>query len=330
MRSRFAVVVALALASGCLVPKKQVLALEEQRKSEQAACQTASEQQASRIADLEAGLAEREKSIEALEGRLRGLQLERDQLDGEVDSLTKEKAEWLSARAKLNSSIDETRQALREAQERKAATEARIAQYRDLLERFKTLIDAGKLQVKIVDGRMVVELATDVLFASGKADLSPDGEAAVKQVAEVFAQIPDQRYQVEGHTDNVPIKTAQFPSNWELASARAIRVVRALVDAGVPPDRVSRASFGEFRPVGDNGTKGGAGREPADRDHAGARPVAAARPRRAERAHRELTETRPTRFRHAPDASPSITRRRAPGSARSRPGCGSCRPRRPR
>lgn len=247
----------LALAGGCLVPKKQILALEEQRATEQAAAQARAASQDEKIAALEAELAERHKAVEALEGRIRGLELERGQLEDQVDALTKEKAELVSDRARLATSIDETRKALREAQERKAATEARIAQYRDLVERFRALIDAGKLQVKIVDGRMVVELATDVLFASGKADLSAEGKSAIGQVAAVFAEIPDQRYQVEGHTDDVPIKTAQFPSNWELASARAIVVVRALVEAGVPPDRVSGASYGEFRPVADNKSKEG-------------------------------------------------------------------------
>ena len=73
----------------------------------------------------------------------------------------------------------------------------------------------------------------------------------------VMGSIPDRRFQVEGHTDNVPIKTAQYPSNWELASARAIAVTKALVDASLPADRVSAASYADYRPVSSNDTPEG-------------------------------------------------------------------------
>ena len=111
--------------------------------------------------------------------------------------------------------------------------------------------------MKIVDGRMVVALATDVLFGSGSATLSAEGKSAVAEVAAVLASIPDRKYQVEGHTDDVPIKTAQYPSNWELASARALTVVKAMIDAGVPADRISGASFAESKPAVANATPEG-------------------------------------------------------------------------
>ena len=104
---------------------------------------------------------------------------------------------------------------------------------------------------------MVVEMATDVLFGSGSARLSGDGRAAVQEVAGVLAELSGRRFQVEGHTDNVPIRTAQFPSNWELASARAITVVNEMIEAGVPNENVSAASFGEFKPAADNETPEG-------------------------------------------------------------------------
>jgi chemotaxis protein MotB len=99
---------------------------------------------------------------------------------------------------------------------------------------------------------MVLVLATDVLFTSGSAQLSKEGRAAVQEVAAVLAQVPDRSFQVEGHTDNVPIATAQYPSNWELASARAINVTRAMVDAGMVAGRISAASFGDGQPARPN------------------------------------------------------------------------------
>ncbi|MBM4282526.1 MAG: endoflagellar motor protein [Deltaproteobacteria bacterium] len=141
------------------------------------------------------------------------------------------------------------RSALDELNRRKAEADARVAEYRALLARFRALIDAGKLNVKIIDGRMVVALASDILFPSASAALSKEGRAAIDEVAVVLASIPDRRFQVEGHTDDLPIKTAQFPSNWELAAARALTVTRAMVDAGLPEARVSAASYGAAKPA---------------------------------------------------------------------------------
>ncbi len=142
--------------------------------------------------------------------------------------------------------------ALAELKKRKEETEARVAEFKGLLEKFKSLIDAGKLKVRIREGRMVVELATDILFPSGSASLSKDGKAAIAEVADLLKSIPDRKYQVEGHTDDVPIKSGAYKSNWELASARALTVLHTMVDAGLPADRVSAASFGDSRPAKPN------------------------------------------------------------------------------
>jgi chemotaxis protein MotB len=129
--------------------------------------------------------------------------------------------------------------------------------YEDILGRFRSLIDAGRLSVSIVRGRVVINLPQDILFASGSATLGRDGRQTVQEVASVLAGIQDRRFQVEGHTDNVPISTAQFPSNWELSAARALSVVKILVERGVPPENVSGAGYGEFHPVATNTTPDG-------------------------------------------------------------------------
>ena len=172
----------------------------------------------------------------------------------ELKKTSDDLAATLKDKAGLKSSVDDMKSALDELNKRKSEADRRIAEYRNLLSRFQNLIDAGKLKVKIVDGRMVVALASDILFASGSAGLSKDGKASVEEVAAVLASIPDRKFQVEGHTDNVPIKTAQFPSNWELASSRALTVLKTMVDAGMPADRVSAASFGDSKPAAANDT----------------------------------------------------------------------------
>jgi len=173
-------------------------------------------------------------------------------LSADIAKLQNDMANMVKDKSTLQSSVDEMKRALAELQRRKAEADARIGEFRNLLAKFKGLIDAGKLKVKIVEGRMVVQLATDVLFPSGSANLSKEGQAAIAEVAGVLASIPERKFQVEGHTDNVPIKTAQYRSNWELAAGRAINVTKAMVEAGMPADRISAASFGEAKPVAPN------------------------------------------------------------------------------
>lgn len=191
---------------------------------------------------------ERARDAVAAELALTRSELERTQ--GELSQVVKD-------RSTLKGSVEQMRVALDELARRKAEADRRIAEYKLLLERFRSLIDAGKLKVKIVDGRMVVALASDILFASGSAALSKDGKASIAEVAALLAQIPERKFQVEGHTDNVPIRTEAFPSNWELASARALTVVKTMVDAGMPAARVSAASFGEQKPALPNDTPEG-------------------------------------------------------------------------
>lgn len=239
------------------VPKKDYDALAATLVAEQAA-----------HAATRGALAERETSLAEAEADLAALRTKEAALRADLEAAKKasadaqaawdsEKAGLLGDRTKLKASIAEMEGALREAAARRAEAEKRVAEFRDLLGRFKKLIDAGQLRVQIIDGRMVVVLATDILFASGKAELSDAGKASLGEVGAVLASLGDRKFQVEGHTDNVPIATDRFPSNWELASARAIVVVRTLVGAGVAADHVSAASYADTQPVGDNATPDG-------------------------------------------------------------------------
>lgn len=179
------------------------------------------------------------------------------ELQAEIEALEQRNALLLRDKSALDADVGQMRAALKELEERKAAADARIKEFQDLLAKFKSMIDSGKLKVKIVGGRMVVELASDILFPSGSAGLSPDGKTAILDVAKVLASIPDRSFQVEGHTDDVPIRTERFPSNWELGAARAITVVETLKEGGVPVDHLSAASYAENRPVAPNRTPEG-------------------------------------------------------------------------
>ncbi|MGZ3659398.1 MAG: OmpA/MotB family protein, partial [Bdellovibrionota bacterium] len=160
-------------------------------------------------------------------------------------------------RGLLKASLDDMKKAMEEMKARQAEERKRLQEFADLTKRFKKLTDSGALSVKMVGGKMVVSLGSDVLFPAGSAHLSKDGAKAMKEVSAQLAAIPDKKYQVEGHTDNQPIATATFPSNWELASARSLQVVKTMIDNGMAPERVSSASYADTQPVQPNNTAEG-------------------------------------------------------------------------
>jgi chemotaxis protein MotB len=144
----------------------------------------------------------------------------------------------------------------REAELRKAQlqAEARAAQFRKLVTQFKSLTDAGKLQVEIRENRMIVRLGDKILFDPGKTDLKQEGKDALTQVAAVLKDLPNRNYQVAGHTDNVPIKSKRFRSNWDLSTARAVEVVNFMITSGLDAKRLSAAGYADQSPVVPNDT----------------------------------------------------------------------------
>jgi len=99
-------------------------------------------------------------------------------------------------------------------------------------------------------------LADDILFPSGSAELTPEGRKRIEQVAQVVKALAPKIprtlpwvLQIEGHTDRRPINTPQYPSNWELSTARAMAVVRVLRDAGIPPEHLAATGYGEYHPI---------------------------------------------------------------------------------
>lgn len=187
-------------------------------------------------------------------GKYHKLEREQQEANQRIQLLESQLGSTSVAKTKLESSVAEKDQALADLQKRKAEAEKRIAEFRELTSKFQKLVDAGKLSVKIVNGRMTVALSADVLFASGSAKLSSDGSKAIKETAALLSTLSGRKFQVEGHTDNLPISTASFPSNWELAAARALTVLKTMVDAGLAPENISAASFGDTQPVKSNDT----------------------------------------------------------------------------
>jgi chemotaxis protein MotB len=161
----------------------------------------------------------------------------------------------------------------------------------DLASRIKDalapLMKTGQVRLTQLPRGIAVEINASVLFAPAQATLQPESIAALQAVAEVLAKASDP-VQVEGHTDNVPIASAVFPSNWELASARASAVVRLFVQSGMDPARLAAIGYADNRPVERNDTAEGRARNrrvtlmivaaPASSDAVASPPSVAPRP----------------------------------------------------
>jgi chemotaxis protein MotB len=121
----------------------------------------------------------------------------------------------------------------------------------DLRQSLGSLIDQGKVKVTQSKRGIAVEISDSILFDTGRADLQASSEEALLAIANLVKN-SDNLIQVEGHTDNQPIRAGQFPSNWELSAARAASVVRLFEQAGVAPQRMAAIGFGQFRPMDSN------------------------------------------------------------------------------
>ena len=191
-------------------------------------------------ADLQTRLDGGTQLIDTMKQRL-------EKLGQNVDSLVKERSQLTKAMADTAARLDEMRK-------QEAAAEARAATFHNMVAKLRSMIDSGQLKVVIRGGRMIIALPNDILFDSGRTDVKADGTAALAKVAQALASVPDRNFLVAGHTDNVPIKTEQFPSNWELSTRRAVEVVHFLVTQGMNPKVLAAAGYGEFDPVAANDT----------------------------------------------------------------------------
>src|SRR6185503_2919568 len=132
-----------------------------------------------------------------------------------------------------------------------------LARVADELEHsLMSLLDANLVTVRRHECWLEVEVKTDILFASGEANLSDKAIPALDALAGTLTKYPNP-VRVEGHTDNRPINTRYYPSNWELSAARAASVVHRFARSGMNPDRLSVIGFGEYRPAKPNDTTAG-------------------------------------------------------------------------
>lgn len=256
----------------------ELLALERASKSEQA------DEVVALSANLDALVEQRSE----LQGLLAGQRESSDEVSDEVSTLREQLeaeqalgADALSRVSLLNQQLRALRRQMATLEDALEASESRdresqtrladlgrrlnvaLAQRVQILNRFRSdffgrLRDilAERAGVEVVGDRFVFQ--SEVLFPSGSDSLNAQGQAELAKLAEQLmtldGEIPDDIdwvLRVDGHTDSRPITRGRFRSNWDLSAARAISVVKFLIDAGVPPERLVAAGFGEFQPIVD-------------------------------------------------------------------------------
>jgi chemotaxis protein MotB len=188
--------------------------------------------------DAKAALADQQKKLDA-----QGAQL--SQCQGDLAACTGKPPPPPDRSADLAAQLEQLRK-------QKAAADARAALFNEFVAKFRKMIDAGRVSIHVRHGRIVLSLRNDVLFDEGKTDLKPAGKQALADVAQALRTVSSRSFQVAGHTDNLPIRSKEFPSNWELSTARAVVVVKFLSQQGVNPSALSAAGYGEFDPVAAN------------------------------------------------------------------------------
>ena len=238
------------------------------------------------VQGLETTVGERERLLTQLRDELAAVQAARAALDADkrkaeqTATTVQEQAALLSARAeRLTAEMERLNRALAANQQELTQRDAVIVEQKGriealdsalkkrLLERVEELekyasdffgrlrqVFANNPDIKVVGDRFVFQ--SEVLFGSGEATLSPNGQGDLDKFAMVYQQLATQLppdlpviIEVQGHTDRAPIRSGRFPSNWELSTSRAQEVVNYLIRQGVPPQRLAAVGMGEYHPI---------------------------------------------------------------------------------
>jgi chemotaxis protein MotB len=175
-----------------------------------------------------------------------------------ADQSISEQAKLMRTLKEREATIAEREKALREMKAILSRQDSITARLNATLRNALLGFNSDELSVEVKNGKVYVSMSDKLMFKSGSADMETKGTEALKLLSDVLVKNPDIDVLVEGHTDNVPIKTAIYKDNWDLSVARAASVVRTLTNSyKVAPKQVTPAGRGEFFPKGDNTTPEG-------------------------------------------------------------------------
>lgn len=243
------VFVALIL-SACGVPKKEHMAVQKDLENTKIELAEARRQSEENEATLKGKISELEQQISSLEAS-------KTELENQLAEANASLSMYESKTGGLQKALKATKEELKILRDQRVQAEKRLSQYRALAKKLNSMVESGKLSVKVRNGKMVIQLANAILFESGKTTLKKDGQEALTELGAVLKSIKKRDFLVTGHTDNVPISSGRYKSNWALSTARAVNVVQFLQDAGVSPKKMAAAGYGEYDPVSSNDSKDG-------------------------------------------------------------------------
>ncbi len=208
----------------------------------------------SKLSDLQQKNIDAGLMIENLVDQLKEKGASLEEVEAKQAEMKSQREKMLAEREKLLKEQNELMAELEQVRKMKEAAEKRSAEFKKIMEKLKSMIDSGKLSVNIRKGRMIVSLSSDILFPSGRTNLTDEGKEAIAELCETLKTLEGRSFLVVGHSDSSPIKTKRFPSNWELSSQRAIEVTRLMIENGVKPEMLSAAGQAEFDPIAENDT----------------------------------------------------------------------------
>jgi chemotaxis protein MotB len=255
LRTAIALVAISLLASGCQKYKDQIASQKTEIDKLNASLANLDQEKAT-LEEVVAGLTADKQGLEAmiqeLEAKIASLGAYIADLEANVQKLGGDK---VAMSQKYQDTLAEQQRLIDEMKKKQAAAQERLDTLKGLLGKFKSLIAGGKLNVRIRNGKLMLELPSAVLFDLGKYEVNESGLATLAEVAKVLAEIKDREFQVAGHTDDVPVTTKSLVDNWNLSALRAVAVVRALQGMGVAPRNLSAAGYSEYSPSVANDTK---------------------------------------------------------------------------
>jgi len=176
-------------------------------------------------------------------------------LEGEYNGLQER---YNSLQAGYSACKEQAAQAEKEKADLLAREQKSKATYEQLMGQLQKEVSEGQIAIQQYEDKLTLNVAEKIFFDSGSAELKAGGKEVLSKVGHIVKGLTDKVIRVEGHTDNVPISPSlrpTYPTNWELSAARATTVVRFLQEfAGVPPEMLAAAAFGEYRPIAPNDT----------------------------------------------------------------------------
>jgi chemotaxis protein MotB len=268
--ARCVILLAALLLGGC-VTKSSYEKLEADKNQEIAALQTdrqklqqqrtALQQQIQDLNAQRAGLEEQKARLEresvGLQTKVGLLANDKQALEDEKKALAQQKASLMQQQADLQKQIDGLQQ---QKAQLLASSQETQSQYDALVKDLTAEVKKGELQVRRYKNMLTVDVAEQLFFDSGSANLKDSGKTLLQKVGDTLKSYDDKIIRVVGHTDNVPIAKSlqdKYASNWELSVARATTVVRFLQKVGVSPERLVASGRAEYAPVASNDTPEG-------------------------------------------------------------------------